>query len=169
MTIRLQLYSLLTSFFIIFISCNEKSSKVPNSANDTTEIIQILIDSTIDLPRLSNLNQLYKNNPFDSSVIVKIDSTIYRNFPTTYKFKFLTNDEICVLAKQFKDSSGFPNYLEFKVWKIEDSIYSAAVTNIEIQNQNSCILVVNQGCFKLMTFKKEDNKWTSKIEATLHD
>jgi hypothetical protein len=165
----LKSYNLIVPFFVILISCNSKSPRTSNSENDITQIIQILIDSTIKLPRLSDLDRLYKNNPFNNSIIIKNDSNINRNFPTKYKVKFLTGNEICTLAQQYKDSSDFPNYLEFKIWKGEDSVYYASVTNIKIENKNNCLLAINDGCLKLMTLKRNGKGWDSKIEPTLYD
>ena len=169
MTIRLLSYNLIISTFVILISCNGKAPNVSSPLNDTTEIIRILIDSTINLPRLSDINRLYKNNPFNRSIIINSDSAIYQRLPSTYKFKLLTLDRICDLAKQYNDSSDFPNYLEFGVWKNSDSVYHASVKNMRIENRSNCLRALNQGCFKYMTFRKRGNHWISKIEPTLYD
>ncbi len=150
-------------------SCNNNNTEVSNSQNDTIKVLKILIDSTFKLPRLADVHLLYKNNPFGDRVIVRSDTLLNLNLPIAYKFKFLTQDSICKLAEQYKDSTDFPNYLEFEVIKKSDSTYEASIINMRIENQSNCLIVINDGCLKYMTFRKKGNILIPTIVKTLYD
>jgi hypothetical protein len=157
------------SILIIHSSCNNNNTKVSNSQNDTAKVLSILIDSTFKLPRLADIHLLYKNNPFGDRVIVRSNIRLNLNLPIAYKFKFLTRDSICKLAEQYKDSTGFPNYLEFEVFKKSDSTYEASIMNLRIENRSNCLIAINDGCFKYMTFTKRESILIPRIEKTIYD
>ena len=108
-------------------------------------------------------------NPFGDTIIVKSDSLLYRNLFSTYKFKFLTTDSIRALAFKYKDSTDFPNFLQFKIWKETDSVYGGQIMNFRIENRKDCIIALNHACLKMMTFKQTEQGLVPKREETIYD
>jgi len=109
-------------------SCGIDRSSVTHSKNDTAQILKILIDSAFYRQRLPDFGRLKRNNPFGDSIIFKFDSNLNGHLPTGQKFKFLTEDQICLLATQYyNDTTFFCNFLELNNFKKSDSTFEVSL------------------------------------------
>ena len=151
------------------ISCSSKSTRVALAKNDTVEILQTLFDSTINLSRLLDIERLYLNNPFNDSIMVVTNPKVFQKFPVRRKFKLLTSDSLCKMYNFWNKSKPFPNFLRIEIYRFNDTLYKASVSNFRIDNSKYCIPSLNQACYKSMTFRKTGNEFISKLEKTLYD
>ena len=133
----------MTSRFIIGIltltlffdtGCGVDKANLKVLTNDTTKIFKFLIDSSFYHHRLPDLSALTHSNPFGDTIIFKFDSILVGHLPSDFKYKFLTQDEICSLATQhFNDTTYFCNFLELNSFKKVDTTY-------EVSLQNQCVM-----------------------------
>ena len=130
-------------FLIIVIglvNCKEHSKKEYIINNDTTFIFSHIIDTSLYgyLPDASALTQ---NSPFGDTILVNIESKIFKQdhnllkyFPKTvshFHFKFLSEKQICSFATSYNnDSTRFPNFLEFNSFERSETSYSMNIQNI---------------------------------------
>lgn len=179
-------YSLLLSVgitaFFIYSGCSRPKTNLVISRNDTSEVIRLLLDSTLYLPRLMDMSLLFKNNPFGDSVIVVRDSIIVNHAPKGINFIFLTQDEICALAERYKnETSSFANYLKLDYHEENDSVFEASIANFQIEriyydniqeskNQRTANNLRTFTCLDqlgseiYMSFTKRNNTITSRVE-----
>jgi len=105
--------SSLTFAILFYSSCGIDKTILNVARNDTTQIFSTLIDSAFYKQRLPNFNSLQKNNPFGDTIIFKFDSILIGHLPESFKFKILTNQQICSLATQHQnEKTYFCNFLE---------------------------------------------------------
>lgn len=152
-----------------FYSCNKKSRNIPVAKNDTSIILKTLFDSTVNLPRLLDIDRLYNNNPFGDSVIVTTSIEIFQRLSALGKFKLLTFDSICKMYVHWDKTKDFPNYLGIDLRKPNDSLFEISISNFRIDNSRFCIPSLNKACYKSMTFTKSVNTLIPKLKKTLYD
>jgi hypothetical protein len=150
-----------------YCSCNNKSVTNLQSAtipqNDTTRALKMLFDSTVDLPRLVDVDLLYKNNPFGDSLIILKDTSYPASFlPHTHKFKLMSYDEIDTAVSHWPASLDISNYLIVRFAKTSDTTYRAVINNIPISRPGK-IIGVCDGCQKQMTFRKRGDSLISSV------
>jgi hypothetical protein len=167
MTKTISLYLLLIIAAISYCSCNNtpQITSIPAAIpdNDTTKALKMLFDSTVDLPRLVDVDLLYKNNPFGDSLIILKDTSYPPSYlPHTHKFKAMSYDEMDEAARHWPDSLGISNYLLVRFEKASDTTYSAVINNIPISRPNKTMAMC-EGCRKRMIFRKKGDSLTATI------
>lgn len=151
------------SFYTIFIllllniACQDPGTQKRTVENDTAMVLNILFDSTIRLPRLADQDLLFNNNPFHDSVIVMEDHMLNQYLPH-YKFKFLSVAEIRKLQDHDKDLNQGPNFLEFRFWKKNDSVFGASVLNLGPPFER-----INASCEQQVEVTKTNRGFQSKV------
>lgn len=134
--IMLPIFSILVLAITLFIDigCHTDSTNSTVTKNDTTEVFKTLLDSAFYRKRLPDLSSLKRNNPFGDTIIFKFNSILIGHLPLGFKFKMLTQDDICTLATQYyNDTTYFCNFLELNSFKMVDTTY-------EVNLQNRCVV-----------------------------
>jgi hypothetical protein len=147
------LYVILVAISISFCACNNNPQSTIIPVNDTTRALKMLFDSTIDLPRLVDVDLLYKNNPFGDSLIILKDTSYPASYlPHTHKFKLMSYDEIDTAVSHWPDSLNISNYLIVRFVKTSGTTYRAVINNIPISRPGKTMAMCN-GCQKRMDFR----------------
>jgi hypothetical protein len=134
MTLRTLSIIILTLTFWVDTGCNANNVNSKIAKNDTTEVLRILIDSAFYHERLPDFGFLTRNNPFGDTIIFKFDSILVGHLPTNLKYKLLTQDEICSLARlHCYDANHFCTFLKLNSLKKNDNKY-------EVYLQNQCVM-----------------------------
>ncbi len=133
-----------SALLLTLFSCgdNSKNIKATVPDSDTTKIMRLLLDSAFYTHNLPDISALTRNNPFGDTIIFRNeiyqgDTNISRYFPNNLgdiKLKFLTQQQICSLAIGLRnDTTNFPNFLEIRSFKKNDTTY-------EVYLQNTCVI-----------------------------
>jgi len=124
----------LTLTLLFDTGCNVDNTNSKIVKNDTTDILKILIDSALYHERLPDFGFLTRNNPFGDTIIFKFDSILVGHLPTNLKYKLLTQDEICSLARlHCYDANHSCSFLKLDSFKKVDSTYKVFL-------QNQCVM-----------------------------
>jgi hypothetical protein len=130
MTHRLILALALTVLISCFTSCGNSSYNTLNPKSDTTEAFRILIDSALNNQLIPDFKRLHNRGFFGDTFFFKFDKRLVRNLPVGFKYKLLSEGEICSLATEyFKVANDAFNYIELTDFSKNDSIYVTIFTN----------------------------------------
>lgn len=112
----LKLYGL--AAMVLVCSCAQQSSIRPiNTDSDTTEILKVLLDTSINRKSLPDYERLSSYSPLNDTIIFETDSILNRNLIEATKggkYKILSGSQICsVISTNFNIKNSSTHSIHF--------------------------------------------------------
>ena len=132
------LLSLIIIFSLILLPRCRNTENRKERVNDTTAVLQILLDSAFYNNRLPNSAALKKPYPFADTIIFKFDSLLHKHLPTHLKYKLLTEAELCSVITIYQNNpNGFRYFLELTTFEKTDTAYHAVLESHCLYSDNT--------------------------------